>query len=117
MTDSNWVKIWNLVKGRSPVGQAIRAAIYYVVGLGILYLITLANYAVGALLTVILLLASVKDMYENSEAGLRTLVKRAPSSVATLIVAYALHQTLDYLFAVLFLVFLFWKLAERYNIL
>ena len=111
---ANWTKIWDLVKGKSLVGQAIRAVIYYVVVLLVVDLLEFVNHDVWALVTVSLLLLSVGDMYKNSEASLRFLVKRLPSSLATMLVAYALGQTLDYLFGVLFFVFLFLRLAERY---
>ena len=114
---ANWTKIWDLVKGKSLVGQAIRAVIYYVVILLVVDLLEFVSHEVWALVTVFLLLLSVGDMYKNSEASLRFLAKRLPASLATTLVAYALSQWLDYLFGVLFLVFLFWKLAERYNIL
>jgi hypothetical protein len=111
---SNWTKIWNLVKGKSLAGQAIRAVIYYVVVLLAVDLLEFVNHEVWALVTVGLLLLSVEDMYKNAEASLRFLVKRLPSSLATTLVAYALSQWLDYLFGVLFFVFLFYRIIERY---
>jgi hypothetical protein len=111
---SDWNKIWNLVKGKSLVGQAIRAVIYYVVVLLVVDLLEFVNHDVWALVTVSLLLLSVGDMYKNSEASMRFLVKRLPSALATTLVAYALSQWLDYLFGVLFFVFLFYRIVERY---
>jgi hypothetical protein len=111
---ADWTKIWNFLKGESLVGQATRAVIYYVVILLVVDLLEFVNHEVWALVTVFLLLLSVGDMYKNSEASLRFLAKRLPSALATTLVAYALSQWLDYLFGVLFFVFLFYQIVERY---
>ncbi len=103
-----------MIMGSSPLGQALRAVVIYVAVLLIAYAVVLVNATAGAWLTVILLLASVGDMIKNSEASLRFLWRRLPSALATMLVALVLGQSLDYLFGVLFFVFLFVRIVERY---
>ena len=100
--------------GSSPPGEALRALIIYVVVLVIAYVVVLVNATAGALLTLGLLLGSVGDMLTTSEASLRFLWRRLPSALATTLVAYLLGQSLDYLFGLLFFVFLSYRIAERY---
>ena len=78
------------------------------------WLVGLLNATAGTWLTIVLILASVGDMIRESEASLRFLWRRLPSSLATMLVALVLGQSLDYVFGVLFLVFLFVRIVERY---
>jgi len=109
-----WDRLLKLIMGSSPLGQALRAVIIYVAVLIVAYLVGLVNATAGIWLTLILLLASVGDMLKNSEASLRFLWKRLPSALATMLVALVLGQTLDYVFGLLFVVFLILRMVERY---
>jgi len=106
-----------LIRGSSPLGEGLRAAIYYVVVLLLAYVVVLVNATAGALLTLLLIGVSVRDFIRASEANLRYLVRRLPSAVVTTLLGYVLSQWLDYAFGVLFFVFLFIRIAERYNLL
>jgi hypothetical protein len=93
--------------GTSPVGEVLRAMIFYVVVLLVAYVVSLANTTAGALLTLLLLLVSVGDFIKTSEASFWNLWKRVPSTIATTILARLLGQDLDYAFGIIFFVFLF----------
>ena len=99
--------LWKLIMGSSPVGEALRAMIFYVAVLFATYLVGLANAAAGALLTVGLLLLSYDDFTKTSEASFWNLWKRVPSTIGATLIAVLLGQTLDYLFDGLFFLFLF----------
>ena len=109
-----WDGLLKLIRSSSPLGEGLRAAIYYVVVLLLAYLVILVNATAGAVLTLILVLVSIFDLLRISEASLRFLMRRLPSALVTTAIAYLLGQSLDYVFGVLFLVFLFIRLVERY---
>ena len=102
-----WNEFWKLVMGSSTLGEVLRAMIFYVAVLLFAYLVVLVNATAGAILTLLLLLLSVGDLIKTSEAGWRYLWKRAPSTIATTIVARLLGQELDYAFGIVFVTFLF----------
>jgi hypothetical protein len=93
--------------GSSPVGEALRAAIFYVAVLFGVYILGLVSYAAGALVTVLLLYLSYEDFLKTSEESFWNLAKRVPSTIGATLMAVAFHQTLDYLFGGLFFFFLF----------
>ena len=108
---------WKLITGSSPVGKALRALIYYMVGLVLVWIVGLVNYTAWAVLTVVLLVSAFSDFAKNSEASYRYLKKRLPAALGTLVVAVFLSQPLDYLFSGLFVFFFALKLAQRHGLI
>ena len=106
-TWATWDEFWKLVMGTSPLGEVLRAVIFYVVVLLVADIVALIYTTYGALLTLLLILFSVGDFIKTSEASFWNLWKRVPSTVATTILAYVLGQGLDYAFGIIFFVFLF----------
>lgn len=101
-----WDEFWKLVMGTSPIGEVLRAIIFYLVILVAAYAVGLANATAGAFLTLILVLISVGDLLKTSEASFRNLLKRLPSTIAITLLAYALGQYLDYAFGIVYVLFL-----------
>ena len=93
--------------GTSPLGEVLRAVIFYVLVLLVADIVALINTTYGALLTLLIIVFSVGDFIKTSEASFRNLWKRVPSTIATTIVARLLGQDLDYAFGIIFFVFLF----------
>jgi len=114
---NTWVELWNLLKGYSPLSKALRAMIYYMVGLVVIYIVGLVNHDAWALLTIILLVSATTDFAKNSEASYSYLKKRLPAALGTLFVAVILSQTLDYLFSGLFVLFFALKVAQRHGLI
>lgn len=99
-------EFWKLILGTSPLGQVPRAVIFYLLVLGAAYAVGFINAAAGAIVTLVLLLLSVDDLIKTSEASFWNLLKRLPSTAVITALAYALGQTLDYAFGVVYVVFL-----------
>ena len=93
--------------GSSPLGEVLRAVIFYVLVLLVADIVALINTTYGALVTLLLILFSVGDFIKTSEASFWNLWKRVPSTIGATLMAVLLGQTLDYLFDGLFFLFLF----------
>ena len=101
-----WDEFWKLVMGTSPVGEVLRAVIFYLVVLVGAYFVGLVNATAGAILTLVLVLVSVGDLLKTSEESFWNLSKRLPSTLAITALAYALGQSLDYAFGIVYILFL-----------
>jgi hypothetical protein len=109
-----WDELWKLIMGSSPIGEVLRAVIFYVLVLLVADIVALINTTYGALLTLLLIVFSVGDFIKTSEASFWNLWKRVPSTIATTIVARLLGQDLDYAFGIIFFVFLFIAAVEHF---